>query len=130
MFAAILASSVWMNWRGRARRPALVVQCWLVLSIFLALAPGFGTQYLVWLVPFVAAAGFRPSLAYNTVAGCFLSASYVCWFCRPMPARCAAYHYPTLMLASWFSIIILALVHVSFSRRRAGARPAGEEATP
>lgn len=129
MLALILGASLWMN--RRERRPAPLAQGALVLSIFLTLAPGFGTQYLVWLVPFVAALGIFPSLGYNAVAGCFLAASYVCWFYRPMPARCASYDYPPLMLAGWFSIIVVAFIQFRFIRRRAlPARPAAEGVTP
>jgi hypothetical protein len=128
VFALILAASVWMSRRGR--RLPLLVQCGLVMSIFLALAPGFGAQYLVWLVAFVAALGLFPSLVYNLVAGCFLCASYACWFYRPMPAPCAAYDYPPLMLAGWFSIIIVAFFYLHAVRRRASARPAAPGDTP
>lgn len=122
VFGLILAASVWMNRRGGRRPPSLVAQCGLVMSIFLALAPGFGTQYLVWLVPFVAALALFSSLVYNTVAGYFVLVSYACWFYQPLPAYCATYAYPPLMLASWFSVIIVAFFYVHSVRRRASAR--------
>lgn len=98
-------------------RPPLVLQCGLAASIFLALTPGFGMQYLVWLVPFVAALGPLPSLIYNLAAGCFVVASYACWFRRPPPALCSAYDYAPLMLAAWFSIILLVFFHLHRVRR-------------
>ena len=126
-FALIAAASLWMN-RPSARdgrpattdggatagvptgaRPSPVAQCAVVLLIFLALTPGFGMQYLVWLVPFVAALGLLPSLVFNVVAGYFVLVSYACWFRQPPPTFCATNDYATLMLAAWFSIILLAI---------------------
>ena len=70
----ICAVSIWMNLRKS--RPGLVMQCGTIVSLFLFLTPGFGPQYLVWLVPFVAALGFREALAYYCVGGLYLAYKY------------------------------------------------------
>jgi hypothetical protein len=51
--AAVLLSSVWIYFRAPAC--PLFVRCGFVAFLFLFLAPGFGMQYLVWLVPWSAA---------------------------------------------------------------------------
>jgi hypothetical protein len=71
----ICTVSVWMNFRKT--RPSLLTQCGTVMSLFLFLTPGFGPQYLVWLVPFVAALGFRAALACYCVGGLYLAYKYL-----------------------------------------------------
>ena len=57
--------------RGKVR-PGLLQQLGLVVAIFLFLTPGFGVQYLVWLVPFVTAAGLRATLIYYAANAVYL----------------------------------------------------------
>jgi hypothetical protein len=71
----ICTVSIWMNFRKI--RPSLLTQCGTVVSLFLFLTPGFGPQYVVWLVPFVAALGFRAALAYYWVGGLYLAYKYL-----------------------------------------------------
>ena len=71
----ICAVSIWMNFRKT--RPSLLTQCGIVVSLFLFLTPGFGPQYLVWLVPFVLALGVREALAYYCVGGLYLAYKYL-----------------------------------------------------
>ncbi|MFQ5519822.1 MAG: glycosyltransferase family 39 protein [Candidatus Methylomirabilia bacterium] len=47
--------------------------------ILLALTPGFGVQYLAWLVPFLALVSVRLSVAYAALAGSFLYLTYLHW---------------------------------------------------
>ncbi|MFQ5899240.1 MAG: ArnT family glycosyltransferase [Candidatus Methylomirabilia bacterium] len=47
--------------------------------ILLALTPGFGVQYLAWLVPFLALVSVRLSAAYAALAGSFLYLTYLHW---------------------------------------------------
>lgn len=49
---------------SRSPKPALILQVGMMMSIFLLLTPGFGLQYLLWLVPFVLPAGTRITLLY------------------------------------------------------------------
>lgn len=68
----LTAASLKLN--SRPKKPSLMVQVGIMISSFLSLTPGFGVQYLLWLVPFVLAAGTRITLLY-------WFASFVCiWF--------------------------------------------------
>jgi hypothetical protein len=57
----ILVLSIRLNRKSKAPLP---IQCGLVIALFLFLTPGFGIQYLVWLVPFVAFSGVPLTLIY------------------------------------------------------------------
>jgi len=54
---AVLLASIWIY--IRAPRCPLFLRCGFVAFLFLFLASGFGTQYLVWLVPWSAALPWR-----------------------------------------------------------------------
>ena len=73
----ILAISAWMN-RG-ARKPWPYRQAGTIALAFLALAPGFGVQYLAWLVPFVAGIGPGASVLFHAASGAFLFRVYTFW---------------------------------------------------
>jgi hypothetical protein len=60
-------------------RPPLYVQCGLIAALFLAVSPGFGVQYLAWLVPWVPAAGALVAAAFYAASGVFLFAVYTYW---------------------------------------------------
>lgn len=72
----LVSVSAWLMNRGE-NRPSLYTQCGMAITIVLFFAPGFGPQYLVWLVPFVAALGFRAALAYYCVGGLYLAYKYL-----------------------------------------------------
>ena len=61
-FGLICALSVWMN--SNKKKPDLFIQCGVVVALFLFVTPGFGIQYLVWLVPLVTAARLGINLTY------------------------------------------------------------------
>lgn len=61
------------------RRIPIFYQISAILFIFLALAPGFGVQYLVWLVPCVLALGVETTLIFSFTSGCFLFMVYNFW---------------------------------------------------
>lgn len=82
MIAAGLKYLTWIvivieAWLMNRKQVSLYQQCGVIISIVLFLAPGFGPQYLVWLVPFVPALGLRPTLGYYTVAGLYLAFKYL-----------------------------------------------------
>jgi hypothetical protein len=81
LLAAVVALPVWMN-RG-PRRPALLLQLGVVAFAFLALAPGFGLQYLAWLVPFTVALPLAAGAAFHATSGAFLAAVYTFWCQMP-----------------------------------------------
>ncbi|HEV7905786.1 MAG TPA: glycosyltransferase 87 family protein [Pyrinomonadaceae bacterium] len=74
MFAAILAASLRMNLRRH--KPPLFLQCAVIAFLFLFLTPGFGTQYLAWLVPFIVVLGAWSAGVYYFTSACYLTAIY------------------------------------------------------
>jgi 4-amino-4-deoxy-L-arabinose transferase-like glycosyltransferase len=100
LLALIVASSFWMNRRGR--KVPLFIQCGLLIALFLTLTPGFGSQYLVWLMPWIAVLAVWTMLAYQLAAASYLFFGYTCWLPTNCPPR-------VLQLATW-GACILALV--------------------
>ena len=78
-------------------KPPLLSQLGLVIAIFLFLTPGFGVQYLLWLVPFVTAAGLRATLIYYTASSIYLLFAME-------NLECYEFKCFSLMLLCWFSI--------------------------
>lgn len=58
----------------------------LVYSIFLVLAPGFGPQYLVIIVPFMLILSTRRAWIYGSIAGVFVLLNYVGTLVREWPS--------------------------------------------
>jgi hypothetical protein len=82
LLAALCLAAWWMN--RRPHRLPLFSQCAVSAGLFLVLAPGFGVQYLVWLVPWVAAAGVLPAGLFHLTSGAFLYWLYrTDWFGSP-----------------------------------------------
>jgi len=64
----------------RAReKPPLYLQCGVIAFTFVAFAPGFGVQYLAWLVPWVVGLGVWPTLTFYATSGVFLFLVYNFW---------------------------------------------------
>jgi len=99
--AAILIVSLWLN--RREKNPSLFVQSGLITAIVLFMAPGFGVQYLVWLVPFVAALGSRMTFTYYTLSASYLLIAYLCWASLVCFPRVALF----LTLICWLLIFML-----------------------
>lgn len=57
------------------------------MALFLFLAPGFGVQYLVWLVPLLAACSLRYSAFWGGLAGTFLLSTYQYYLVEEWPLR-------------------------------------------
>jgi len=74
LLSLLVVSSIWMN--ARKRKPPLPVQCGLLALIFLALTPGFGVQYLAWIVPWTSVLTFRQALAFQATSTSFLLSYY------------------------------------------------------
>jgi hypothetical protein len=70
----VLAASWWP--RSRSLPHAMLMRTGFLMFLFLSLTPGFGVQYLAWLVPWVVARGVRPTLIYYLVGALFLGAYY------------------------------------------------------
>ena len=74
LLAGLCLAAWWMN-RRRQRLP-LFSQCAVSAGLFLVVAPGFGVQYLAWMVPWVAAAGALPAALFHLASGAFLYRIY------------------------------------------------------
>ncbi|GAC1541209.1 MAG: hypothetical protein NVS2B7_13810 [Herpetosiphon sp.] len=75
---SIMLLSLWLNW-PRRYKPTLFVQSGLILLVFLVVSPGFGVQYLAWIMPWVVVAGIRASMAVYAACGVFLASVYSFW---------------------------------------------------
>jgi hypothetical protein len=61
------------------KRAPLFLQCGLVAFLFMAVSPGFGIQYLAWLVPWVVGAGLGATALYYATSGLFAFLVYTYW---------------------------------------------------
>lgn len=77
LLAAIVALAYALN--RRRDPPPLFLQCGAVLFLFLLLTPGFGVQYLAWLVPWVAGLHLGLALLFYASSGLFLFLVYNFW---------------------------------------------------
>jgi hypothetical protein len=77
MLGVLLAASIWMNTQDR--RWPLFIQWGALLFLFLFLTPGFGIQYLIWVVPWVVVLGIRPTVVHYALSGMFACAVYTFW---------------------------------------------------
>jgi uncharacterized membrane protein len=75
VFACVLAVTVFMHRRAYS----LFAQCAMVTFVFLFLTPGFGPQYLAWVVPWTVAAGWRSAALFHVFAGLFVFSMYTAW---------------------------------------------------
>jgi hypothetical protein len=111
MFLTILGASFWMN-RGN-RKPALFLQCGFIAFLCIFVTPGFGVQYLAWLVPWAAGLDGKRMLGYYASSSVFLFVYYTClsrgfpWFLAnsfdPGPMIWAGMFIFPLGLACWIT---------------------------
>jgi hypothetical protein len=73
----VIVASVAMS-RRRVRVP-IFSQCGVIAFLFMAFTPGFGIQYLTWLVPWVVRLGFWPTALYYLTSGVFAFLVYTYW---------------------------------------------------
>ena len=100
LLGLLVVCSVWMN--TKKRRPPLALQCGFLAVLLLALTPGFGVQYLAWIVPWTAVLTFRQALAFHAASGFFLFSYY----------NCGAHGFPWYLANSaktqvWYGSVIL-----------------------
>jgi len=75
---AILAAAVAIGLSARGGRRSAAEATALVLTAFLVLAPGFGIQYTVWVLPLLfVVAPLGTSVAYSLTCGTFLLLTYI-----------------------------------------------------
>jgi hypothetical protein len=63
----------------RASPPSLFLQCGVSAFAFMVFTPGFGIQYLAWLVPWVVVVAFGPALLWYVASGVFMFVVYTVW---------------------------------------------------
>jgi len=78
LFASILLTALLMHKRVQS----VFAQCAIISFLFLFLAPGFGPQYLAWVVPWTVAAGFPAASLFQITGGFFLFEIYTAWSTR------------------------------------------------
>ena len=108
LVALAIALSIWMNRRGR--KVPLLIQCGSLIALFLTLTPGFGSQYLVWLVSWIAALPVWIVVAYQFSASAYLFFGYTCWLPTNCPPR-------VLQLATWGTCILVLVWYCHFVSR-------------
>lgn len=121
----VLAASLW-PW---PRRERLFVRIGLLMFLFISVIPGFGVQYLVWLVPWVVGLGSAATLAYFASASALLVAYYSTaagafpWQLANSLAR-PAWTLPVIVLglACW---IVVCAITVTYPRRVSADRAQG-----
>jgi hypothetical protein len=117
MLALITAAAFRLN--RRKDRPPLTLQLGLAAAIFLLLTPGFGSQYLSWLAPWVIFAGLRASVLYYVAGGLYLSVGYSCYIYRAAPPfYCVEPLTVSLPLICWASVFVALLCYASLLRNR------------
>lgn len=73
----IFAAAGIIGWLGRGGRRTAVESGAAVLAAMLVLAPGFGVQYCIWVLPLLMAASARHARPYQWTAGAFLFLTYL-----------------------------------------------------
>jgi 4-amino-4-deoxy-L-arabinose transferase-like glycosyltransferase len=100
------AAAVWFN--RRPLKPSLFLQCGFITAIVLFMTPGFGTQYLVWLLPFVAVLDLRTALLYYTTSTIYVARGFVCVaFAACLPPLL----WLLVSLVCWLSIFAIVLAY-------------------
>jgi len=123
---AVIAAAIWMN-AGR-KKPPLMFQCGFTAFLFILLTPGFGVQYLVWLVPWTVLLPMRHLVACHTTSALFLfvyynrSAHGLPWyFANSLETQVWYGLVVYLALICWFTLLIVTLAFMRQVRhRRAG----------
>jgi hypothetical protein len=109
----IVGLSFWLN--QRKSKPSLFIQCGLMTAILLFMVPGFGAQYLIWLVPFVVALGLRTTTLYYVTSGLIMTNEYVCvafaWCLSPVIG----------LLLGFFCWLYLVAIILAYRRELQGA---------
>jgi ALG6, ALG8 glycosyltransferase family len=125
LIAAIIAVSFWMN--KQHRPPHLFIQFGAVTFLFMFFTPGFGAQYLSWLVPWIVALGLRPTMVFYLSSGAYLMAAYGC---VSSLFGCDSHLY--LGLVCWVSLVVVlpSYWYWSVMNRCPAELPVGEQRLP
>jgi hypothetical protein len=111
---ALLTIIIFLSWqmnRHRSTLPSLFIQFGFIVSLFLALTPGFGMQYLAWLIPFVIALGTYRTVSYYLTSGAYLFATYSFWsdgnwyYADSIKVRAPVLSVYLLSLLCWLTVV-------------------------
>jgi hypothetical protein len=117
MLALIAGAAMWLN--RRKDKPPLALQLGLAAAIFLFLTPGFGAQYLSWLVPWVVFLGVRACLVYYLAGGLYLAVDYSCYIYRAaLPFYCIEPLTLSLPFICWASVFALLVFYARLLRHQ------------
>jgi hypothetical protein len=94
MLAVILVASVWMN--AKRPRAPLYTQWGVLLFLFMFFTPGFGIQYLIWLVPWVVTLGTVVTLTHYVLNSLFVFLVYTYW-CQGLP-----WYFANAYIGDWY----------------------------
>lgn len=120
----VLGASLWL--RPRGRRNGLFIRAGFLMFLFVSVIPGFGVQYLVWLVPWVVSLGFGPTAAYHVAGTAFLFAYYTTaagtfpWYLANSLERPA--WSDTVLSLGLISWVVVCSITVIYARRLAAMR--------
>lgn len=119
IFAAIFALGIW----GRQQRVKATALGLGTFAAFLVLTPGFGVQYLVYVLPFLLALDLRAGFLYSAFAGLSLVVTYVHFWegTTPWFSHFTAGMPLLSVLLAFFAWAYLAGVTPGLIRRAAGA---------
>ena len=115
-------------WRRPLHRPdALFTRAGLVMCLFVSVIPGFGVQYLVWLLPWVVGLGSGPTAAYYIAGTGFLFGYYSAtagafpWYLANSLERFAwSAKVLGLGLICWVVVCVMAFMHAQRLAGRGG----------
>jgi hypothetical protein len=72
----VLVAAALFSWR---KKDTVFGSCALVATVFFVVTPGFGIQYLAWLLPWTARACRWPAAIFHVAAAVFCFMIYNCW---------------------------------------------------
>jgi uncharacterized membrane protein len=105
VFVSVLAATVFMHRRAFP----LFAQCAIVSFVFLFLTPGFGPQYLAWVIPWTVAASWRATALFHVFAGLFVFSMYTAWS-RGFPWAFASAMNPIPVWVFWIGLLAWAML--------------------
>ena len=113
VLTTIIGISLWMK---RSTKFPLYLRCSTIAFTFLSLAPGFGAQYLTWLVPWVVGIGPQGAIVFYATSALFLGLLYNQW-CQSFPWYIALAHrwdYPVICagLICWIVVVGVSLLYL------------------
>lgn len=97
----------------------LFFQIGFTFALFLFLSPGFGIQYLTWLVPWIVGLGFEATLLYYLISGIFAFMVYNFWSSGFPWNRAFAFEHGHTFIVNyeflcWFFIIVITKFYIVY----------------